>query len=116
VSRCSSVPTSSGHSSYSLPSSWTACVNDNRLAEDLDAFYLEHRGCGELRADVDDLMVWIGCDCGAVIARRIDAAQRWRWTLAGVASAQLWLRSSCAMTGQSSSWSTSGSTRGPASG
>lgn len=50
-----------------------AGVDDDRLAEDLDAFYLEHRQCGELRADVENVVVWMDCGCGAVIARRIDA-------------------------------------------
>jgi len=36
----------------------------------LDAFVQEHRRCGELDSAVDDGVVWIACDCGAVIMRR----------------------------------------------
>lgn len=35
------------------------------LLTDLDAFYTEHRRCGELDGDVDEVMVWLACDCGA---------------------------------------------------
>ena len=31
----------------------------------LDAFLQEHRHCGELDAGVEDLRVWMTCDCGA---------------------------------------------------
>jgi hypothetical protein len=46
-----------------------------RLLLDFDAFFLEHRLCGELRAGVDGLIVWIVCDCGARMAR-VDEANR----------------------------------------
>ena len=36
------------------------------LLTELDAVYLDRRRCGEL-------IVWIGCECGARIARRADA-------------------------------------------
>jgi len=43
------------------------------LLADLDAFYLEHRRCGEFEAGVEDTTpaahVWIACDCGAVLVR-----------------------------------------------
>jgi hypothetical protein len=42
------------------------------LLSDLDGFYTEHRHCGELEAGVDDVMVWIACDRGASMARRVD--------------------------------------------
>ena len=42
------------------------------LLLDLDAFFLEHRLCGELEASVDEPAVWFACDCGARIARRAD--------------------------------------------
>jgi hypothetical protein len=42
------------------------------LLTDLDAFSTEHGRCGDLDAGVDDVMVWIACDCGASIARRVD--------------------------------------------
>jgi hypothetical protein len=40
------------------------------LLSALDAFYLEHRRCGELDGGVDRPVVWIACDCGASMARR----------------------------------------------
>jgi hypothetical protein len=38
------------------------------LLTELDAFFLQHRGCGELDAGVDGPIVWIACECGARIA------------------------------------------------
>jgi hypothetical protein len=32
------------------------------LLTKLDVFYIDHRRCGELAADVDDVMVWILCE------------------------------------------------------
>jgi hypothetical protein len=40
------------------------------LLNDLDAFYLEHRRCGELEAGVEGAVVWMQCECSAAIARR----------------------------------------------
>lgn len=40
------------------------------LLTELDAFYAEHRGRGDLDADVDEAVVWFECKCGAVIVRR----------------------------------------------
>jgi hypothetical protein len=47
------------------------------LTESLDAFYLEHRLCGQLRANVEDgpemgqWRVWMECDqCGVWWERR----------------------------------------------
>ncbi len=37
------------------------------LLSDLDAFYLEHRGCGEPDAGVEGERVWMACECGARI-------------------------------------------------
>jgi hypothetical protein len=37
---------------------------------ELDAFYTEHRRCGELDADLDGPVIWFSCECGARIARR----------------------------------------------
>jgi hypothetical protein len=48
------------------------CGAGLRLLADLDAFYTEHRRCGELDGGVDGPVVWIGCDCGASMARRAD--------------------------------------------
>ena len=39
---------------------------------ELDAFYTEHRRCDELDADVDGRVVWIACDCGARMVRRVE--------------------------------------------
>ena len=33
------------------------------LLTELDAFYMEHRLCGELEAGVDEPVVWIDCEC-----------------------------------------------------
>lgn len=42
------------------------------LLTDLDTFFTEHGRCGDLDAGVDDVMVWIACDCGASMAPRVD--------------------------------------------
>jgi hypothetical protein len=42
------------------------------LLGDLNAFFTEHGCCGDLDAGVDWPMVWIACDCGASMARRVD--------------------------------------------
>jgi hypothetical protein len=39
---------------------------------ELDAFFTDHRQCGDLDAVVDGPIVWIACDCGARMARRAD--------------------------------------------
>jgi hypothetical protein len=39
------------------------------LLTDLDAFYTDHRRCGELEAGVDGSVVWFDCECEARIAR-----------------------------------------------
>jgi hypothetical protein len=44
------------------------------LLTELDAFFTDHQRCGDLDAGLDGEMVWITCDCGARIARRIDEA------------------------------------------
>jgi hypothetical protein len=41
----------------------------DRLVDDLDAFYLEHRRCGALDAGIEEGRVWITCDCGAALSR-----------------------------------------------
>jgi hypothetical protein len=41
-----------------------------RVLFDLDAFYLEHRLCGDLDGDATDERAWFACECGAKIARR----------------------------------------------
>jgi hypothetical protein len=42
------------------------------LLTELDAFYTDHRLCGELEASVEGPTVWFDCECGARIARRAD--------------------------------------------
>jgi hypothetical protein len=42
------------------------------LLTELDAFFTDHRQCGDLDAAVDGPAVWIACDCGASMARRVD--------------------------------------------
>ena len=59
--------------------SWTAepsAEHDESvtLLADLNAFFTEHRQCGELEAGVDGPIVWFACDCGARMTRRVDAA------------------------------------------
>jgi hypothetical protein len=39
---------------------------------ELDAFFTDHRLCGDLDADVDGVVIWFDCECGARIARRAD--------------------------------------------
>jgi hypothetical protein len=39
---------------------------------ELDAFYLDHRRCGELEAGVEGPTVWFDCEWRARIARRAD--------------------------------------------
>ena len=34
-----------------------------------DAFYIEHRRCGELDSGVEGDRVWMTCSCGAVLVR-----------------------------------------------
>jgi hypothetical protein len=42
------------------------------LVDDLDAFSLEHRRCGDLDGDVDGEIVCITYTCEASMARRAD--------------------------------------------
>jgi hypothetical protein len=42
------------------------------LLTELDAFFTDHHHCGDLDAGVDGSVVWIACDCGASMARRVD--------------------------------------------
>lgn len=44
------------------------------LFGDLNAFFTDHRHCGDLDAGVDGEMVRITYDCGARMARRVGAA------------------------------------------
>jgi len=43
------------------------------LIRDLDAFYLEHRRCGELDTDVEGERVWMACACGALLVRDVGS-------------------------------------------
>jgi hypothetical protein len=38
------------------------------LLTELDAFFTDHRLCGELDAGVDEPVVWFDCECEARIA------------------------------------------------
>jgi hypothetical protein len=49
-----------------------ACGDAVTVLTALDAFYTEHRRCGDLDAGVEGEVVWIACDCGASMARRAD--------------------------------------------
>jgi hypothetical protein len=42
----------------------------NPLA-DLDAFFTEHRCCGDLSGDIDGDRVWLACACGVRIEREV---------------------------------------------
>jgi len=42
------------------------------LGEDLDAFYLEQRRCGELDGGANGEWIWMACSCGAMIARPLN--------------------------------------------
>ena len=46
------------------------------LAADFDAFYLEHRRCGRLDADVENGRVWMTCECEAVPCRSLRKQTR----------------------------------------
>jgi hypothetical protein len=49
-----------------------AAVTD-RLLLDFDAFFLEHRLCGDLDGDASDERAWSACSaCGARIVRRAE--------------------------------------------
>jgi hypothetical protein len=41
----------------------------SNLLADLDAFYTEHRDCGDLASAVERERVWMACECGARIER-----------------------------------------------
>jgi hypothetical protein len=43
------------------------------LLTERDAFYTEHRPCGELEAGVEGPLVWFDCECG-----RADRPSCWR--------------------------------------
>jgi hypothetical protein len=45
------------------------------LVTELNAFYVGHRQCGDLDAGVDGSVVWIACECGAIMARRADEGE-----------------------------------------
>jgi len=51
------------------------------LLTELDAFYLDHRRCGELEAGVDGAMARMECDSGATTVRQNAAYtdKGWAW-------------------------------------
>jgi len=47
----------------------------DRLVLDFDAFFLEHRRCGDLNGGTDDERVWLACAaCGARIERAVETS------------------------------------------
>jgi hypothetical protein len=48
---------------------WLAAVS---LLTDLDAFSTEHMRSGDLDGGVEGPIVWIVCECGARMARRVE--------------------------------------------
>jgi len=46
------------------------------LLTELNAFFTDHHHCGDLDAGVDGPVVWIACECGARMARRVDEDRR----------------------------------------
>ena len=42
------------------------------LLTELDAFFTDHHDCGDLDAGIDGPIVWIACDCGVRMTRRVD--------------------------------------------
>jgi len=46
------------------------------LLTKLDAFFTDHHHCGDLDAGVDGPVVWIACDFGANMARRLNEDDR----------------------------------------
>ena len=39
------------------------------LLAELNAFFTEHRACGELDGGVEGDRIWVTCSCGAVLVR-----------------------------------------------
>jgi hypothetical protein len=48
------------------------CPSSSRLST---LFLQEHRRCGELDPGVEAERVWMTCDCGAVIAHRLEPVE-----------------------------------------
>ena len=46
------------------------------LLDDRDAFFLEHRRCGELTPGTDGQAVWFDCVCGARSVRVVEEEKR----------------------------------------
>jgi hypothetical protein len=42
----------------------------------LDAFFLEHRRCGELDGGVEGERLWMTCSCGAGLSRSVARPDR----------------------------------------
>jgi hypothetical protein len=49
------------------------------LLSALDAFLKEHRRCGDLDGGVDGQRVWMACECGASVVRRLDNLPSRSW-------------------------------------
>ena len=51
-------------------------MSNRLLLLDFDAFFLEHRLCGDLNDGTDDERAWLACvACGARIERPVDTPQ-----------------------------------------
>ena len=44
------------------------------IYDDINAFYLEHRRCGELDGGVEGEQVWMACSCSARIMRPVGSS------------------------------------------
>jgi len=54
-----------------------SCRSMGGLLDDLNAFFQEHRRCGEMESGVDEGRVWMACDgCGAVLSRLVLGTDR----------------------------------------
>jgi hypothetical protein len=64
-----------------MPGRW-ATLPDVTLLSELDAFYLDHRRCGELDAGVDGPVVWFDCACGGAHGQASGRGRRCRLSCA----------------------------------
>ena len=59
----------------STPTNQRGHALSDRLLLDFDAFFLEHRLCGDLNGGTDDEHVWMACGaCGARIERPVETS------------------------------------------
>jgi hypothetical protein len=86
------------------------------LLTDLDAFFTDHRRCGDLDAGVDGPVVWIACECGASMAGRVElelgATRLWGSDYARVKCVTMpWRRSSGSQMPRQPMWSWTNSSK-----